>query len=264
MLVAQLTDTHIVPHGETYAGHDSAAYLRDAIAALESLPERPTCVVVTGDLANRGRPSEYARFREIMSELSVPYFVIPGNHDDRDALRAALPPASFGSSRDATIRFVVDDFDVRLVGLDGNRPPSPGARLDDDVLRWLEAVLASQRPTIIAVHQPPFRTGLHYLDLFGFGGSRRLRRIVTRHSHVGRVLCGHIHCVRERREGAAVFASAPSTAPTRIPLLFMDGRLVGVRDEPPGFALHAWTPQSGFVTTVHRRDDCGAYRASAA
>lgn len=263
MLVAQLSDTHIVDARKRYAGSDPQQYLRDAIAAIVGLSERPTCVLVTGDLVNRGKPGEYARFRSIMDALPMPYFVIPGNHDDRDALRTALPSQTFGGSRERTIRFAIDDFEVRLVGLDANRAGSPGAALDDESFAWLEATLAEPKPTIVAIHQPPFRTGLHYLDVFGFRGARRLRALVARHPHVGRVICGHIHCVRRRRAGDALIVSAPSTVPTAVPLVFMGGRMLGVRREPPGFALHAWSTTLGFRTATYRRDPDGTYALAA-
>ena len=199
-----------------------------------------------------------------MTALPMPYFAIPGNHDDRDVMRAALDPATFGGSHDATVRFAIDAFDVRLVGIDGNRRRSPGAALDDATFAWLAATLSDARPTILAVHQPPFRTGLHYLDAFGFRGARRLRDLIARHPHVGRVVCGHIHCVRERALGPTLFASAPSTVPTLVPLVFMDGRIVGVRREAPGFALHAWSASGGFATTTYRREAGGAYRTLSA
>ena len=264
MLVVQLSDTHVVPCGATYLGHDSERYLRDAIAAIAALAERPTFAIVSGDLVNRGKASEYARFAEIMATLPMPYFVVPGNHDDRDVLRATLAPETFGRSGAARIRYAVDDFDVRLIGIDGNRPPSPGAELDDETFAWLETTLARVRPTILTVHQPPFRTGLHYLDVFGFRGARRLRALVARHPHVGVVASGHIHCVRERHVGTAHFVSAPSTVPTTLPLLFMGGRIVGTRSEAPGFATHAWSAGAGFRSTFYRRDARGAYVASAA
>ena len=264
MLVAQLSDTHVVHDGATFFGHDSERYLRDAIAAIIALPIRPTFALVSGDLVNRGKASEYTRFAAIMATLPMPYFVVPGNHDDRDVLRTILPPDSFGRARGPRIRYAMDDFDVRLIGLDGNRPPSPGAELDDEAFAWLETTLARAKPTILAVHQPPFRTGLHYLDIFGFRGARRLRALVARHPHVGIVASGHIHCVREAHVGTARFVSAPSTAPTTLPLLFMHGRIVGTSSEAPGFATHAWSVADGFRTTFYRRDARDAYVASAA
>jgi len=243
--------------GATYFGIDTAAYLADAVAALSALARPPDCVVVTGDLVNAGTPAEYARFREVMEALPVPYFVVPGNHDDRDVLRAVLAPATYGGSRHARVRYAIDDFDVRIVGVDANGPrPWPGAAFDAATLAWLEDAIASApgRPTMLCVHHPPFRTGLHYLDAFGFRGARRLQRLLERHAHVGRIVSGHIHCVRARRVGAALACSAPSTAPQRLPLLLMDGTLVGLRAEAPGFAVHEWSDADGFTTTIYRRD----------
>jgi Icc protein len=262
VIVAQLSDPHIVRRGATYFGFDTAPYLSAAIDALHALERRPDCVVVTGDLVNGGRPDEYARFREIMEALAVPYFVIPGNHDERQTMRDALPPATYGASRDGRVRFAIDDYDVRICGLDANGArPWPGAALDSESLGWLERTLAGapSRPTLVCVHQPPFRTGLHYLDVFGFRGARRLRSTIVRHAQVGRVISGHIHCVRSRRWGGALVCSAPSTCPQEIPLLLMEGTLAGKRDEAPGFMLHEWNAGSGFTTTAYRREDAGGY-----
>ncbi|MBD5654566.1 MAG: phosphodiesterase [Candidatus Eremiobacteraeota bacterium] len=262
MIVAQLSDTHVVRPGTSYFDLDTSHFLKEAIDALHALERPPDCVVVTGDLVNGGRPDEYVRFREVMATLRFPYFVIPGNHDDRDAMRDALPARTYGESRDARVRYAIDDFEIRIVGLDANGPrPWPGAAFDGETLAWLERTLTSgpPRPTIVCVHQPPFRTGLHYLDVFGFRGARRLHAIVARHPEIGRVISGHIHCVRSARWGQTLACSGPSTSPQIVPLLLMDGRLVGKRDESAGFALHEWTANAGFTSTVHRRDSQGRY-----
>ncbi len=262
MSVVQLTDTHIVGDDSSYFGIDTARYLHDAIAAVNALEPKPEYAVVTGDVANFGTTAEYARFRDIMEALDMPYVVIPGNHDDRDRLREVLPRHTFREARGASIRFAVEDFSIRLVGMDANAPrPWPGAYVDRATTDWLDRTLGERPriPTIVAVHQPPFRTGLHYLDLLGFVGSRGLRAVVDRHPQVGRVISGHIHCVRTARWKAAIACSAPSTAPQKIPLLFMERQIVGIRSEAPGFAVHALGDRGQMQTTVYRRDETGRY-----
>jgi len=259
--IAQLTDTHIVREGTTYFGTDTTSYLEDAIAALQALHPRPDCVVVTGDLVNYGRSEEYVRFREIMRALPTPYFVVPGNHDEREQLRATLPADTIGGSDEGLVRYAVDSFKVRLIGIDANaQRPWPGAALDRDSLEWLERTLASdtERPTILLVHQPAFRTGLHLLDIFGFRGGRRLRALVESNPNVGRVLSGHIHCVKSCRWGNAFALTGPSTAPQVVPELFGSTPL-RLHPERPGFAIHAWDAASGFTTTIYRRNDAGTY-----
>lgn len=262
--VAQLTDPHIVSAGSTYFGVDTAKYLGAALAAVHALELLPSYIVVTGDLVNFGTADQYARFAELMRASPLPYFVVPGNHDDRDRLRETLPPESFGGSRDERVRYAIDEFPIRLVGLDLNsKRPWPGAVADRASLAWLDDTLnaAPGKATIVAVHQPPFRTGLHYLDLGGFVGKTRLRSVVDRHANVRAVISGHIHCTRSKRWKRALASSAPSTAPQIIPLLFMQGRVLGVSHERPGFAIHDLLDDHSLQRTVYRLDDAGTYAA---
>lgn len=258
--VLHLTDTHIVRRDRRYSGIDTAAYLRDALTCASALEPTPAYAVITGDLVNGGKRAEYKHFANIMSVLPMPYVVVPGNHDDRDRLRQTLPPTTFGGSHDERIRFVYDAFDVRLIGLDVTRAGRPGAQIDGENLAWLAARLeeAPQRPTILALHQPPFRSGLHYLDVFGFRGAPRLRRLVDAAPQIGRVICGHIHTVKIKRWRHALAMSAPSTAPQSVPELF-ERRIFGVRREPAGFAVIDWSAGTGFRTTIYRRRASGAY-----
>lgn len=263
--VVQLTDAHIVRAGERYFSVDTAAYLAQAIVCVNSLEPQPAYVVVTGDLVNTGGADEYAHFTQIMTALRVPYYAIAGNHDERDAFRAVLASAAYGHAIGERIRYVVDDYPIRLIGLDAN-PARPwiGSDIDRAQLDWLETTLASgaDRPTLLAVHQPPFRTGLHYFDIFGYGGARRLRRIVARSPQVGRVISGHIHCVKTYLwKNGTLVATAPSTAPQIVPEFF-EHRILGVRQESPGFTVHDWTAAAGFSSVVYRSSGSGTFSAS--
>jgi len=105
MLLAQITDTHIVapgllfrcpvqgtaPDAERISRElDTALYLARAVAALNALVPRPDVAVVTGDLVDHGEPAEYEQLRQLLAPLHMPVFVIPGNHDAREALREAF------------------------------------------------------------------------------------------------------------------------------------------------------------------------------
>ena len=105
MILAQLSDTHIVAAGKLFrcpmqgtapnaarARHefDTAPYLERAVASLNALVPRPNIAVVTGDLVDHGEPEEYEQLRHLLGQLSMPVFVIPGNHDAREPLREAF------------------------------------------------------------------------------------------------------------------------------------------------------------------------------
>src|SRR4051794_4486507 len=82
--VAHLSDPHL---GATWAGGDPDRQLAAAVAAIRALGLTLDAVLVSGDLADHAADAEYARVRELVSALGAPVHVLPGNHDDRAALR---------------------------------------------------------------------------------------------------------------------------------------------------------------------------------
>ena len=91
MLIAQISDTHIMPKGELLYGRlDSSMNLGLAVRQLFQLDTMPDCLLLTGDLTDRGQPAAYDHLREILKPLPMPIYAIPGNHDRRESMRAAF------------------------------------------------------------------------------------------------------------------------------------------------------------------------------
>src|SRR5467141_4071755 len=91
MIVIQLSDPHIVAPGELLYGRvDTAEFLARSVAEINRLDPLPDVVVMTGDLVDHGNPAEYEHLRRLLAPLAMPIFVIPGNHDAREPLRAAF------------------------------------------------------------------------------------------------------------------------------------------------------------------------------
>src|SRR3954468_21474648 len=91
MIIAHISDPHVVVPGALLYGRvDTADFLKRAVADLNRLDPPPDIVVITGDLVDKGEPEEYDRLRALLAPLAMPIFVIPGNHDGREALRAAF------------------------------------------------------------------------------------------------------------------------------------------------------------------------------
>ena len=88
VILAQLSDPHVLVGP---GGRGSAASLAAGVAAVLALRPRPDAVLVSGDLADTASAAEYERVRELLAPLPMPVHVLPGNHDDRDALRAHFP-----------------------------------------------------------------------------------------------------------------------------------------------------------------------------
>jgi 3',5'-cyclic AMP phosphodiesterase CpdA len=252
----QLSDTHVVGEGSRYRGlPDTARYLREAIAAVNALAPAPAFAVVTGDLCHHGSRAEYAHFAKLFALLRVPYYVIPGNHDNPGRLREVLPPASFGGAGRDAFAYALDAGGLRLLALDSTVRRALSGSFDSERLAWLASTLRAEptRPTVIALHQPPFRTRLHYLDFLPYPGAARFREIVDDNPQVALVIGGHIHCVRAARWNDTLALTAPSTAPQLVPELF-ERRVFAVRRERPGFVVYRSTVRGSFEATVYRRE----------
>ena len=249
MLIAQISDTHIRPKGVLAMDRvDTAGYLARAVAHINALRPAPAIVLVTGDLVDAGMPEEYAYLRELLAPLAMPVYVIPGNHDARDALRAAFDTHRYLPA-DGFLHYAIDEGPLRLIALDTLTPGAPHGELCDRRLAWLEARLAeSGKPTIVFMHHPPFDVGMTEFDECRLNvGAERMAEIVRRHPQVERVLCGHVHRPIQVRWAGTTASIAPSTAhqatldlAPSAPLMFSM--------EPPAVALHQWRPGTGLVT----------------
>ena len=118
MIVIQLSDPHIVAPGELLYGRvDTAEFLARSVAEINRLDPLPDVAVMTGDLVDHGNPAEYEHLRRLLAPLAMPIFVIPGNHDAREPLRAAFAGDDY-LPVDGFLQFTIEDYPVRLVALD--------------------------------------------------------------------------------------------------------------------------------------------------
>src|SRR6186713_1163048 len=110
MLIAQLFDTHLRLEGQLLCDRiDTAAYLERAVAHVLKLDPRPDVVLMTGDLVEAGKPEEYARLRRLIAPLPMPVYLIPGNHDAREPLRAAFADEGYFPAT-GFLQYTVEDL----------------------------------------------------------------------------------------------------------------------------------------------------------
>lgn len=247
-VVAQISDLHIGrPGSRMDERYRTAEHLARAVAHLNALQPRPDVALATGDLVDEGSPEEYARLRELLAPLAMPIFVVPGNHDDREALRAAFPETL---PAEGFLNYAVEDYPVRLIALDTHVPGAPGGLICDARADWLSRRLAErpEKPTIIFMHHPPFRTGLQAMDRMGLEGAERLERAIGPYCNVERIVCGHLHRPILRRFGDTVASVCPSTA-HQLALDLVSADKISTVMGAPACQLHVWFgAESGLVT----------------
>jgi Icc protein len=234
-LLVQLSDPHI---GATWAGGDPVARLRAAVESVRRLPDVLDALLMSGDLADNAADGEYKLVRELLAQLGVPVYVVPGNHDHRDTLRRHFDlPGAAGTP----VQYAVDVGPLRLVVLDSTRPGEVRGELDADRLSWLETELARapDRLTLLALHHPPVSTGIAAWDEIGLptADRRALGDVLERHPQVRRIVAGHVHRTMTAELAGRAVLTVPSTyIQTR---LSFNSREIETATEPPGFAVHA-------------------------
>ena len=190
----------------------------------------------------------------------MPVFLVPGNHDHRDNLRAVFPDHSYLPTG-PFLQYTVEDFPLRLVFLDTVIPGETGGEMCAERIDWFDRQLteAPLLPTFVCMHHPPFLTGIKPFDRnrdgYGLIGATALGEVVTRHAQIERIVCGHIHRPITTRWHGTTVSVAPSTS-HQIELDLMADRRLTLLSEPPAVDIHAWLPDN---TLVSHRSYVGEY-----
>jgi 3',5'-cyclic AMP phosphodiesterase CpdA len=252
MLLAHISDLHIKrPGALAYRRVDTAAALARTVERLNALTPRPEAVVVTGDLVDLGTVEEYRHLQALLAPLAIPCYLMIGNHDAPEPLREVFTDHTYLHTGDAFVQYAVDVGALRLIALDSRTPGASGGMLDDARLAWLEAQLeaARGRPVVVALHHPPFLSGIGHMDRqrLDATSSARLADIVKRFDNVERVICGHVHRPIVTRFAGTIAMSVPAPA-HQVALDLRHNAPSSFRLEPPAFALHQYTRAAGLVT----------------
>ncbi len=182
--LAHLSDLHF--------GAEDPALVAGLLTELTGLA--PDLVVVSGDLTQRARRSQFRAARAFLDALPAPWLAVPGNHDipGYDLVRRVLVPRArfrhFITREEAPLRVLAG---ARLLGLDSTRRRVTG-RLSP---RRLEALarLSEGAPgdlRVLVTHHPLVETQLA-------GTPAALEAAVG--AHVDVALAGHTHLSSRRR-----------------------------------------------------------------
>jgi len=112
-------------------------------------------LMVTGDLTNTGSDEELQTVKKALDRLTIPYYVIPGNHETNWSESAGQTFVHlFGSDR-----FIFERGDFLFVGFASGPYMKMGdGHVKEEDLRWLDDELqrrnAKAKTLIVAVHYP--------------------------------------------------------------------------------------------------------------
>ncbi|MEU1387934.1 MULTISPECIES: metallophosphoesterase [unclassified Nonomuraea] len=229
LLLAQISDLHL-------DGTDRATRRATQVMDhLRALPRPVDALLVTGDIADHGKESEYEQAAQILA-APFPVLTCPGNHDVRPAYRKALLRRSPAPGPVNRVHHVAG---TAILMCDSTIPGRDEGRLDAETLAWMQATLdglAPDTPALIAFHQPPVVLHHPLPDSGRLEASGDLAALLDAHPQVVAVLTGHAHTA-----AASTFAGRPlivAPAVTWTLRLPWEGDQPADRDQPPGLAFH--------------------------
>lgn len=194
-----LSDLHITPDRETILGLDPQAQLASALAHIHRHHSDADRLIITGDLTHYGDDTAYRQLAVQLAEVAMPITLLLGNHDRRDAFKAAFPLHPV--DQHGFVQCVADHGALRLICLDTlDGPPYDHdrihqGRLCDHRLAWLDAALSlpEDRQAIIFTHHPPHAVSFRGMDSIRLHDEAAFFEIVRRHGNVRHIVAGHIH-----------------------------------------------------------------------
>ena len=252
ILIAQISDLHIKRPGELAYGHvDTAAALSRCVDELNRFSPRPDLIVISGDLVDTPAKEEYDHLRTLLAPLEIPFVAIPGNHDDRGWMRAALPEQPYVQP-DGALNLATSCWRSRYRV--ARLQAFPALRMGCSMPTHCAGLMRSlggtpKRPAVLFLHHPPFATGIMHMDVQNLRNAADLAAVLRRHKRTRLIAAGHVH-----RSVLTMFAGVAATicpAPNHAVALDLDARMPpSFRIEPPAFHLHAWFPDNDFGNVV--------------
>jgi len=203
---AWLSDTHV---GSDRGADDLRAAVAD-INATKGL----SFILVTGDITEMGSFEELRQAKSILGGLSLPYHIIPGNHDTKWSESGATDFSQLWGSD----RFVFSSGGFRFIGL----AQGPIMRMGDghwapQDVRWLDKLLAEKdakdKPAVFVTHYPLDESIANWYVVLD-----KLKTIPTTV-----VLVGHGH-----RNRVMDFEGVPGV---------MSRSILGTKDVAPGYTV---------------------------
>ncbi len=253
MKIAQISDLHIAAKGKTLGVVPMAENLTKVVAHINGL--KPDIVLVSGDISNECRLDEVKRAAEILANLDAPFYVTPGNHDDRGALQQGFPVDALPAKEVGHLSYALDFPHLRILALDSSDPDVSNGRICLERAAWLAAELAvSSKPTVIFMHHPPVKFAVSETDNPPLEGADLLAKVVAEHSHIERILCGHIHLFAQALWQGCLVCSAPSLG-MRLNWSPNSDRASSFLRSPPAFLWHMYNADGLMITHAFTLDD---------
>jgi Icc protein len=246
--VLQITDFHLFDSPDkTLLGVDTESSLLAVLELAKRNHWPPDLVLATGDLTQDGSAQGYRRLSGYLSQLGVPVYWLPGNHDDRQAMDAHLHGEGLHQAWEVTLG------NWYIILLDSSVPDKVGGCLSEAELGRLNAGLRAHadKHVLVCLHHNPVAVGSDWMANIGLDNSDAFFEILEGYDNVRAVMWGHIHQDYTRTRHGIELMATPSTCFQFTP----QSRDFAVDDELPGYRWLRLAGDGSLRTGINRLRD---------
>lgn len=241
-ILIHISDTHLMAQASSEFVHVNPE--QSFLAVLDDIQARypsADALLHTGDLAQEAIPVTYQRYLTKIKHLGLPFFQVPGNHDD---------VAHFPFYQSQNTAHAIDFDSWSLVLLNSAVPHQVDGWVNEEQLAQLDQLLTARpnQHVIIACHHHPFAMQSHWIDQHKLKNTQALTDVLARHNNVKVVLFGHVHQESWHQWQHIEFFSTPSTCVQFKP----KSDDFALDDEAPGYRVLHLKTDGSYSTQVHR------------
>lgn len=198
---AHIGDLHITKPGE----QNYSDFLAIVSQIERECSNQLDFVFLPGDNADNGLPGQYKMVETALKMLSIPIYIIPGDHDMEQGSLENYNSMKFTHRLPEAI--TINGYRCIFLDVSGRGKGGPDFRLGDEQFTWLEAELAVSRANktdiVLFMHTYP-------ADLKDNREFEKLTRLIAE-NHVVLVNMGHTHYNELANDGQTVYAATRST-----------------------------------------------------
>jgi len=207
--IVQISDIHMFADEEKdLLGVKTQKSFVEIVNFVKQTAETPNLILLTGDLSQDGLPKSYQEIGKLISEIGVPVYYVPGNHDDISNLDANIATNKVSKEKNLVFK------NWQLILLNSKKPKSVEGYLAEDQIEFLQKCIRKHpnlNAGIVFYHQP-IPVGCAWLDKLGVQNADELWGCIDTLPQVKLILFGHVHQKHEGVRKGVKYFSVPSTS----------------------------------------------------
>lgn len=174
-----ITDLHI---GAKNADADLEAVVEDM-----NLKKEVSFVIATGDITESGKAEDLKNAKQILDKLTVPYYIIPGNHDTKWSESGGQIFASLWKDD----KFVIEYEETTLIGMSsGISWRGGGGHFAPKDLHWLDSLLSTlplENEILFFAHHQLDKEVDNWFEVTNLLAKKNVKEIFVGHGHANRI-----------------------------------------------------------------------------